>query len=205
MNETPMDPRAADPEVRRRLDGIITAYLNRVIGLARKNLSAKLQQRLAPEDIAQSVFRTFFYRYTYRGQFRDLHGERGLWNLLAHLTVTRCHRAYQQHYQTAKRDVNRDVALEPAADGSVAPLQDAEPTPFEALVLRETLEQCFAEEQVDETSRCVIEAWLAGASHAEIAALDGVRMTQASIRKLCQQFYDSVLEKLRKEDPQAAP
>ena len=33
------------------------------------------------------------------------------------------------------------------------------------------------------------------------AAQEHVGMTQASIRKLCQQFYETVLEKLRNEDP----
>jgi RNA polymerase sigma-70 factor, ECF subfamily len=185
-----------------KLNEVITAFLRRVIGLAQTKLNPQLQARIGPDDIAQSVFRTFARRFKI-GQFPDVvNDSRGLWNLLAHLTVTRCNKAWQFHTQQ-KRNPSRETSSTATPDSEEIesePMVDREPRPEDVAILRETLELCYAENGVNQQSRSVIESWLQGASFDAIAELDGVDLPKASIRKLCLGFFDAVLAKVKQEE-----
>jgi len=60
-------------------------YRCRLIGLARQNLDGRLQRKLGPEDVVQSVFRTVFRRLA-DGEF-ELGDWDSLWSLLTCVTV----------------------------------------------------------------------------------------------------------------------
>ncbi len=79
----------------------------RLIGLARGRLDALVRQKVDPEDVVQSVFKSFFLRHA-SGQW-DLGGWDGLWALLTVLTVRKCGR-HAVHYRAGRRDVRREAS-----------------------------------------------------------------------------------------------
>ena len=102
-------------------------------------MDVRLRQKEDPEDVLQSVYHSFFVRQA-RGEF-DLRDWDSLWSLLATITLHKCgHRV--EHFQAARRDVRREVAP-PTRDDPTASWEGIarEPTPQEAAVLSELLEQ----------------------------------------------------------------
>ena len=101
-------------------DAASTLYLRyalRIRRLAEQQLGSGLGRRLDPEDIVQSVFRTFFRR-TRCGQYDVPEGEE-LWKLLLIISLNKI-RATARHHRSAKRDVgctsslgDRDIAVSP--------------------------------------------------------------------------------------------
>src|SRR5206468_8875797 len=76
------DLRGGRPEAARE---VFDRYARRLVGLAAAKLPGFARAKLDPEDVVQSVFRTFFRRHA-DGQFRPEHWD-ALWSLLAVLTV----------------------------------------------------------------------------------------------------------------------
>src|SRR6266478_2806061 len=60
-------------------------YSRRLIGLARTRLQGEMKRKVDPEDVMQSVFRSFFRRHA-DGKF-ELEGWDNLWSLLACITL----------------------------------------------------------------------------------------------------------------------
>jgi RNA polymerase sigma-70 factor (ECF subfamily) len=79
-------------------------YAPRLIALARKRWPALLAGRVDPDDIIQSVFRTFF-NHTREGLYHVAEGS-DLWCLLAVIAVNKI-RVQQTRQFAAKRDVRR--------------------------------------------------------------------------------------------------
>ncbi len=67
---------------------IFRGYARRLIGLARSRLSENVRAKTDPEDVVQSVFRSFFTRQA-DGQF-ELATWNDLWSLLATITLRKC-------------------------------------------------------------------------------------------------------------------
>src|SRR5262245_24872803 len=106
-------------------------YANRLIALARNRVPAKLTAHVDPEDVVQSVYRSFFARA--RAGRYDLQRGGDLWRLL--LTIT-LHKLYKQIrlYRTEKRDLTRERNCSDAEKFAVlhAHLQANDPSPQEA-------------------------------------------------------------------------
>ena len=83
-------------------------YARRLQGLARKQSSARLARRVDPEEIVQSVFRTFFRRVQ-TGDYDIPPGEE-LWRLLLVITLNKIRRAALYHH-AERRDVRRTVGI----------------------------------------------------------------------------------------------
>src|SRR5437762_3488388 len=64
---------------------IFERFAHRLMGLARTRLSGGLRQKVDPEDVMQSVFKSFFRRHA-EAQF-DLSGWDSLWALLTVITL----------------------------------------------------------------------------------------------------------------------
>jgi RNA polymerase sigma-70 factor (ECF subfamily) len=105
---------------------IVRRYGPRLAALARRRLHAIVRPRLDPEDIVQSVFRSFFQRQARSGFTLD--GWDTLWRLLACMTVREC-----------ARKGSRTVP-EMADPIALATTQDRQPTPDEAVCLADTVE-----------------------------------------------------------------
>ncbi len=149
-------------------------FTNRLIGLARLHLDSRVRRKVDPEDVLQSVFRSFFLRHA-QGEF-DFQGWDDLWALLALLTARKCGR-WARRFHTAGRDVNAEV---PAADTVEEPSAieafAADPSPSEVVMLAELVEQLVRD--LGQANGAILTPALQGYSAVEIVTqLDRPRRT----------------------------
>lgn len=159
-------------------------YADRLIALARSRLSSKLTQRVDPEDVVQSVYRSFFADA--RAGRYELERGGDLWQLLVTLTLHKVQ--HQVERSTAqKRTVERERYF-----GSEDSLQALarEPSPLAALVLADQLEQLMS--QLDTLQRPVLEMRLQGHNLEAIAA--ATHCSEATVRRI----LDRVKEQLQR-------
>jgi RNA polymerase sigma factor (sigma-70 family) len=141
-------------------------YAERLCALAREQLGADLRRRLDPEDIVQSVFRSFFRR-SRDGEFVVTRSE-ALWGLLVTIARNKI-RGKAAYHRAQQRDVTKEVPLDDA-ELSVD-LIAAGPTPLEAGALAEEVTGLFQglkPVEVEMLTQC-----LEGRSTPEIAARVG--------------------------------
>lgn len=165
-------------------------YARRLQAVAKARTSTALAARFDPEDVVQSVFRTFFRRAS-EGQYDVPEGEE-LWNLLLVISLNKI-RAMAAFHRAAKRDVAATVAMTPddahasVAEGRFDALQTLE------LVIDELLAELPAAQQA------MIRLRIEGRGVAEIA--DATRRSKRSVERVLQQFR-SQLGHLLFEEPQ---
>jgi RNA polymerase sigma-70 factor, ECF subfamily len=153
-------------------------YVNQVMQLARRRLSQPMARRVDAEDIAQSVFRTFFKR-ALEGQFQ-VEEEEDLCKLLARITV---HKTLRQiaHHRRAKRDAKvetsetQEAMLNRLAGG---------PTPDDAVAFVDELEHFLSKLQPVE--RQILEMRMEGHTNLEIA--DKLGISDRKIRRLLERI-----------------
>src|SRR5262249_10319000 len=108
-------------------------FAHQLIALARRRFEPALLHKVDPEDVVQSAYKSFFYRY--RDGNLVVGNWDGLWGLLTMITVRKCAERVAYH-RAERRDAAREVSATPA--DSEAPGAEAfsrEPTPLEATVL----------------------------------------------------------------------
>jgi RNA polymerase sigma-70 factor (ECF subfamily) len=158
-------------------------FANQLVALAQQHISARLRHKVDPEDVVQSAYKSFFFRY---GTGRlSVTSWGSLWALLTLITVRKC--AERAAYHGAEcRDAALEQPLSPG-DDATAWLQpfDREPTPLEAAVLSEIVEQLLAGLDADE--RPILELSLQGHTTREISEQLGraertVRLLREGIR-----------------------
>jgi len=143
---------------------IFERFARRLIGLARLHMDELVRQKVDPEDVMQSAFKSFFVHHA-EGAYQ-LDNWHSLWNLLARITLRKCHRRFEE-FRAACRDVRREAGS--ADDSSFdCPVPGRDPTPSEAAVLEETVENLMRELRPRE--RDILALSLQGHSHAEISA-----------------------------------
>ena len=168
---------AGDSEVARDFWG---RYGARLQGLAARYLSTGLRRREGPEDVVQSVCRTFFRRAQI-GKF-ELTDSEDLWRLLCAITVTKVRQKARFHGRE-KRGLDRERHFEPAGDDSRSPglpLQDAELTPAEAAEFADELQQLLG--ALDREERRLVELRLEQYNYQEIAEKLGC--SQRTVRRI---------------------
>src|SRR5262245_10583924 len=116
---------------------VFDRFASHLVELARKHLDAQVLQKVDPEDVLQSVFRSFFARYP-SGQLGGFASWDNLWAMLVVITLRKCGRQ-MDYFHAACRDVRREVAGQPNPDGSALAGGGDEPTPSEAAMLTETV------------------------------------------------------------------
>jgi RNA polymerase sigma-70 factor (ECF subfamily) len=115
--EVSVDEVISDRSLLRRFQGgqpdasteLYLRYAERLYALVVSQSSRNLARRVDPEDIVQSVFRTFFRRAA-RGDYAVPEGE-ALWKLLLVIALNKV-RAAGAYHRAAKRDVRVTVAGE---------------------------------------------------------------------------------------------
>jgi RNA polymerase sigma factor (sigma-70 family) len=120
---------------------VVNRFAGHLVALARKHLDPRVLQKVDPEDVLQSVFRSFFVRYP-SGQFGGFESWDNLWAILAVITMRKCGRR-MDYFHAACRDIRREVTGQAAPDESTRDVgaRDDEPTPSEAAMLTETVER----------------------------------------------------------------
>jgi len=119
---------------------ILSRFARRLIALAKTRLSPTLRRKIDPEDVLQSVWKSFFRRQS--KDELELHGWDSLWGLLAIITIRKCGRA-AAYFGAAQRDSHRETWRAPKPDESIRlcePMAN-DPTPAEAAALNELLEE----------------------------------------------------------------
>lgn len=155
--------RDGDPDAPTEL---FNRFARRLIGLARTRLDARLRQKIDPEDVVQSVFRSFFTRNE-EDRF-DIRSEDRLWSLLAVITVRKCTNV-ALHFGRQGRDVRLELGQPSSPDESHPGWEGLarDPAPDEAVLLAEVLEHAMA--GLSDRDEVIITAHLQGASIDEIA------------------------------------
>ena len=188
MGSAPIEPRAEATDrtlLRRFRHGqsdastkLYLRYVERLRALAASQSSPDLARRVDPEDIVQSVFRTFFRRVSL-GQYAVPDGEE-IWKLLLVIALNKV-RATAAHHKAAKRDVRRttggesyDRAIESEPGGDEAALQALK------MVVEELLEG------QTEAHRKMIEMRIEGYEVTEIA--EASERSKRSVERVLQDF-----------------
>jgi len=165
---------------------IYMRYADRLLGVARRHTPADLRTRFDPEDVVQSVFRTFFRRAG-GGAYAVPEGEE-LWKLFLVIALNKIRRLGNFH-RSAKRDVSKTAALlapaEPSAGGddSVRLLQ---------LTIDEILARC------PEHARDMVRLRVEGCEVAEIAARTS--RSKRSVERVLQHFRELLNKELQGMD-----
>jgi RNA polymerase sigma-70 factor (ECF subfamily) len=146
---------------------IFSRFAQRLIALARRRLDGRVRSKEDPEDIVESVFKTFFRRHAQEPFTLDSWDN--LWSLLTVIALRKC--GYRTRYfRAACRDVQREAGPLPDSADSDASWEAIahEPTPAEAAELTDTVEQLMRE--LDPRDRPILSLTLQGYTVPEIAA-----------------------------------
>jgi RNA polymerase sigma factor (sigma-70 family) len=122
-------------------DELFSRYTSRLIGLARRRLSAQMAQRVDAEDVVQSAYRCFCAAA--RDDQIVLNRSGDLWRVLAKITLNRLCKQVE-HHMAAKRSVERDQNF--GDESSLIAMGDVlarTPSPSEAMAVIEELEQAL--------------------------------------------------------------
>jgi RNA polymerase sigma factor (sigma-70 family) len=160
---------------------IFHAYSRRLVGLARKRMDGRTLQKVDPEDVVQSVFRSFF-RMQADGELAAWPADH-LWNLLATITARKCAKRVR-YFRAAVRNVHREAPASIGTGDSAAMLDvpGREPTPEETMLLLDILEEMMR--GLDAQGRQVMTLHLQEYSAGEIAEMVG--LSSRSVQLLIQ-------------------
>ena len=152
--------RQGDEEAARQ---IVHRYMDRLLMLARRRISQRLASRVDPEDVVQSVFRTFFKRLQ-EGQF-VFSGQDDLCKLLVRITLHKTLRHIAFH-KAAKRDPGLETEQGEHHRERLLALLDGEPSPEATVAFVDQLEHFLG--QLRPQERQILEMRLQGYSNEEI-------------------------------------
>ena len=154
---------ANEPGIERE---VLEQYTQRLLALARQRLPDKVRARVDPEDVVQSVYRSFFRRLR-RGDFR-FDESSDVWRLLSVMTFRKARRQARFHQQ-GRRDVRRELQIGAMAstDSRIGELAATTVTPEDTAILFDCLEQLLA--RVPDNYRTIAVLRLEGNSIAQIA------------------------------------
>ena len=128
--------RTGDEEAAAR---VFDHFAERLIARAQAHLHDGLRQKVDPEDVVQSVFRTFFRRHR-EGQL-EIDSWESMWGILTVITLRKCGHC-TDYFHAARRDIRREVTARPEGDSTcVCKAIARDPTPTETAALVETVEQ----------------------------------------------------------------
>ena len=164
-------------------------YAQRLRALAASQASPDLGARLDPEDIVQSVFRTFFRRVA-EGQYDVPEGEE-IWKLLLVIALNKI-RAVGAHHRAARRDVRQTAAGAPyeRALDSASGRDEADLT-----ILRMVVDEIL--DALPEAHRPIVELRIEGYEVAEIAGK--VRRSKRTVERVLQEFRKNLDVHIRED------
>jgi RNA polymerase sigma-70 factor (ECF subfamily) len=168
--------RKGDPQVASEVCRQYEAPLRK---LADRHMTPGLQRRIDPEDVVQSVCRTFLRRASV-GQFRLADSE-GLWQLLCAITLTKVREQARFHLRQ-KRGLDQEIPAGALSSGDTAEPFGAAPgpSPDEAAAFADQYQQVLA--SLDEEDRQVVELKLQDHTNEEVAERLGI--SERTVRRI---------------------
>jgi len=166
--------RAGDQEAARKL---FDEYVERLVALARRHISQRLASRIDPEDVVQSVFRTFFGRLK-EGQFH-VADENDLCRLLVRITVHKTLRQVNFH-RAAKRDPRQETGQGDWSREELLSVLTREPSPEVTVAFLDHLEHFLS--QLRPQERQILEMRVQGFTNEEIT--DRLGIYERKIRRV---------------------
>lgn len=168
---------------------IFNRYKNRLIALARKQMSNKLQRRVGPDDVVQLAYKSFFRRAE-KGDF-EVNRSGDLWRLLAAITVHKVLKQVEKHCADV-RSIDAEETIGSATLGLPADRIVADPTASEAAVMFEELQLVMKE--LIPLHRKMLKLRLTGQSVADISI--ETERTETQVRRVLKKVRQSLEEKL---------
>ncbi|QDT27872.1 RNA polymerase sigma factor [Gimesia panareensis] len=174
-------------------DEIFKRFTGRLLLLARSRLNARLQQKVDPEDILQSVYQSFFRRN--QSDDFDLESWDGLWALLVTITVRKCAKQ-ARYFRGKKRDISREDAIDlPTTENQATggwELVSREPTSEQAVLLTEIVDHLMR--PFDEQGQTMISMRLQGFREREIS--QEVNRSERTVRRILSRARIELVELL---------
>ncbi len=159
---------------------VFERFAGRLVALARRRFSRVIAQKVDPEDVVQSAYKSFFVRH--RAGKLDVGDWDGLWNLLILITLRKCaDRA--EYFHADRRDAAREAIVTDLNERLGQPwlvALDREPRPEEAVILAETVDLLFRDLSAHE--RPILELSLQGFTAPEISVRLG--RAERTVRRL---------------------
>jgi predicted Ser/Thr protein kinase len=156
-------------------------YAPKLFRLANKHLSPKLRKRVEPDDILQSVFRSFFCRY--QNEIETLSSNE-LWKLLITITINKIRRQGRFH-SAEKRDWHSEQELS-AVSSNFEGTDYREPSSSDLVAMCDEL--AWLNRQLNPEQRRCLEMRLQGSDTTEIAT--ELRTTDRTIRRWLKGIQD---------------
>ncbi len=199
MSEAPNDPRQL---IERWQTGSETAaqqlfdrYVEKLLVLARWHISEKLRSRIDPEDVVQSVFRTFFIRLKNESFTFDEADD--LFKLLTRITLNKTLRQVAFH-RAARRSPEREMGKGNSEQDSIMQVLDTEPDPQTVVAFADHLKSFLG--KFSEQEQQIIEMRLQGHSSEEIAQKLGTY--DRKIRRVLERIHAVALQDQEAEEKQ---
>lgn len=162
---------------------IYMRYAERLLRLAKKETSSELSVRFDPEDIVQSVFRTFFRRVA-TGQYEAPEGDE-LWKLLLVMALNKV-RSRGAYHRAGKRDIRKTQALAVEGSGGAVEWSAEEEA---RNILRMSIEEIV--QQQPESHREIIRLRVDGSEVQAIA--DQTKRSKRTVERVLQSFREQLL------------
>ncbi len=160
-------------------------YAEPLIRVARGQTAHELRTRFDPEDVVQSVFRTFFRRVS-NGQYVVPEGSE-LWKLLLVMALNKL-RTLGAHHRAEKRDVRRTGTLNVVFGDGTTQASDAEALQQLQWSIDEVLHD------YPEVQQQIIRMRIEGEEVQAIA--DATSRSKRTVERVLQQFRDALLARL---------
>ncbi len=154
-------------------------YAGRLRSLAAAKAGSALAARFDPDDIVQSVFRTFFRRAA-AGEYVVPDGDE-LWKLFLVIGLNKV-RAVAAHHKAAKRDVRQTAGGEAVEGAMPSSVED------DYRLLQMTIDEMLA--PLSATHREIITLRIAGHDVADISTRTG--RAKRSVERILQEFRTSL-------------
>jgi RNA polymerase sigma-70 factor (ECF subfamily) len=159
-------------------------FATQLVVVVDRQLSRYLRHKVEPEDISQSVFRSFFRRHR-KGEF-EFHDWNGVWGLLVRLAVCKC-RNRVAFLMAQRRDVRREWSLDSqfeSDDVDYFEPVDEQPFPDDQAAVGEVVESFLQDLSADDQS--ILAGHLAGHHSPKISTMVGC--SEQTVRRRLQQM-----------------
>jgi RNA polymerase sigma factor (sigma-70 family) len=199
MEESPSDDSSVELAVRLAAgdvdapQALFDRYVARLVAMVRTRLSPRLAQRIDPEDVTQSAFRSFFRRAA-RGEL-ELGRAASLWRLLAAITHHKLLKQAEFH-SARKRSAADEAHIGESAAQAHHLAADSEPDAGQATALADELEVWLA--SLDPLARRIVELRLADLSLEEVAGR--VQRSERTVRRTLARIEEGLHRRLTERD-----